>query len=361
MPSSVVKPLGVILEVPDRVFVRPRSAAHQVRTGIGGRLVGARAVEIVELRRERLVDPVRRVALVASAPDGDAGMVAVALDRVGGVRQPAFGVGGREVVAVGGNPEIVPDEDAVLVRQRVEALLRLLTHPVAHHRHVRVAVQPEVRFQPFHGRGTFQRVVEAPVAAQDEDALAVDLDDQRRLLGGRVAGGQVFVGHLTQADALRQPVGLPARGVQQAQGKVVQRRFAVAVGPPEPGIAHRQRGHVGRIGGHDFRFAGCQHGGQAEFHVAQRAFEGDALLSGGEVARLGLHGHLGHGEIGRFGQRGDHARVPERDRPGGAQDDILPDARVAVADGGNPVPALRWERSSARPSCLRLRSPPPRP
>jgi len=35
------------------------------------------------------------------------------------------------------------------------------------------------------------------------------------------------------------------------------------------------------------------------------------------------------------------------------QDDILPDARAAVADGGNPVPTIRAEKSRAIESAVR--------
>ena len=67
----------------------------------------------------------------------------------------------------------------VLVAQVVKDLLGVLAAPVADHREAEVALEAEVGLEPGAAH-PLERLVQAPVAAPADDALAVNLDDKER-------------------------------------------------------------------------------------------------------------------------------------------------------------------------------------
>ena len=103
-------------------------------------------------------------------------------DGVARVAEEERGVVGLEVVVLRGVPEVVPDEQAVLVGEIVEGLFGVLAHPVADDVHVRVALQTEEGLEA-RTRDALEHVFHAGGAAAHGDANAVDADDERGLRG----------------------------------------------------------------------------------------------------------------------------------------------------------------------------------
>ena len=151
--------------------------------GGGAGLVEAGGVELGDHLAEGGVDFGRREALVASAPDGDGGVVAVAQDlvaNVGHVRGQVVRIG---TVAGVGLEELVPEKDAVFVAELVEVLAGGLADPVADHVEVGDLVHVDLGVEAFAG-DALESFVEAPVAAADEDGDAVDGDGEDVEAGG---------------------------------------------------------------------------------------------------------------------------------------------------------------------------------
>ena len=86
-------------------------------------------------------------------------------------------VGGVGAVEGIGLEELVPDEDAVLVAELVEILAGALADPVANQVEVGQLVQANLGVEAL-ARDALHGLVEAPVAAADEDGHAVDGDGQ---------------------------------------------------------------------------------------------------------------------------------------------------------------------------------------
>ncbi len=129
-------------------------------------------------------------------------MIAEARDGVACVGEEERGVVRLDVVVLRGVPEVIPDEQAVLVGEIVEGFFGVLAHPVADDVHMRVALQAEEGFETL-ARDALEHVLHAGGAAADGDAHAVDLDDERGLrgeVGGLVNGGRVFAGGGERGD-----------------------------------------------------------------------------------------------------------------------------------------------------------------
>ncbi len=127
--------------------------------------------------------------------------------------------------------------------------------------------------------------------------------------------------------------------------QVVELGLAVAVGPPQPRVLHQQ-----------LRELSC---GELDDGLAR--LQSDGLVDGDGLdgcvddglhrrARLVRHWHRdielgGCGVV--IGEGRDHLRVAQLEPVRRAQRNRLPDARVAVADGGDPVPALGGDEGGA--------------
>ena len=114
--------------------------------------------------------------------------------------------------------------------------------------------------------------------------------------------------------------------------------IAVADGPPEFGIGEVE-GRVRRGSELDGFGFGCGEGDrQLSLDVAevdaQRAGDGLHFL----IVERGLDGDVGVGGVGERKRGGDERRL-EGDGAGSGEGDVVPDAVVAAADGGDPVPA----------------------
>ena len=186
-------------------MIGPRVAQiHLVRAAC----VIARVVERAHQFRQPFVDRRLRHAFVAPAPHHNRRMMPVAQNRVARVLQEQRRIFGFQVVGLRRFPEIVPHHQSVLVGQRVEALFRVLAHPVADHVHVRVAMQAEVRLQVCRA-DALQHVVHAPVAAARGNAHAVHFDHQvrSRPSATRLAGSTPILQPQAPASAPSYAVG----------------------------------------------------------------------------------------------------------------------------------------------------------
>ena len=150
-------------------------------------------------------------------------------------------IGGIGAVAGIGLEELVPHQDAVLVAQLVEVLAGALAHPVANQVEVGELVHADLGVEPL-ARDALQRLIEAPVAAADEDGHAVDGDGERVGAGNGVAD---FAN--AEADILR--VGDAFAASRSSRCSLYRLLRAVAVRPPQARMIDVQRRRVCRVEG----------------------------------------------------------------------------------------------------------------
>ena len=163
-------------EVPGRGLqaVRPVTADHVV----------GRGADIRQLRMERgdsllqrLLQRRRRITLVAATVERDGGVTADATDDVARVLHEHRLVVGIGSVPGVGQPEVLPDHDAILVAGVIELTVANLSDPVADHVHIHVAVVAHVGIV-FASAVSQVGLREPPVAAQRIHAHAIDKEVQ---------------------------------------------------------------------------------------------------------------------------------------------------------------------------------------
>ena len=242
-PLFAVKGFPAILKVPGvGVGLVRTTAGHQTGLGMGD--VKARSIKRMCRVGHCGIQLFWRVPFIASAIKRERRMVANADDAVVRIRDEHRVVVGVGSVGRVGEPEIVPDEYAVFVAGVEELFLADLADPVADHRHVHLLMQMNGGVVVL-GFITEQGVVHAPVSAVELDVLTVagDLQD---LVGG-------VVGKL--ADAEGDFTGrCGAFGGLGGEREVLQRRIAVAVGPPQRGMTQDQLREVIFVEGDLFAF-----------------------------------------------------------------------------------------------------------
>src|SRR6185437_5705613 len=124
----------------------------------------------------------------------------------------------------------------------------------------------------------------------------------------------------------------------ESDGEVMKCRLAVSVGPPEFRVLHFELGEVGGLEA-DNGFAGIEIDVPGDLHVVEGGGEIARSRSGGRVDERRFDFDICFGVVG-LGKRGDDIEVADGDGSCGGEGDVLPDAGVAIADGGDPVPAL---------------------
>ena len=266
---------------------------------------------------------------VARAPQGDGGMIPVVENLL-----PHIGEGQKDVlrnraVAGIGLEELVPQQQTILVAQIIQIVAGALADPIADDGVVGELVHANHGVQPP-ARDAFHRLVEAPVAPFRDDRDAVD--GQRQVVRARQG-----VGNLANAERNVARVGNRARD-QEAQVQAVEVLGPVAIRPPEPRVLDAQSGRGLRAEGDNARLMRSQ--GDVFFEV-------DALDGAGQNTGLGAIGYVADGrldgQVGGIGARQRQVRgdgwVRQDDRATGRQDHVLPEAGIAVANGGDPVPA----------------------
>src|SRR5581483_4910621 len=149
----------------------------------GTRRVVAGSVQQANEFRQPFVDNGLGHTLVAPAPYGDGRMVAKAKNCVAGVVEKQLRILRFDVVVLSGLPEIIPDEQPVLVGEIVENLFRVLPHPVANDVQVCITVQTEIRLEPL-ARDSLPRIVHSPISTTTGDSHPVDLDYKIRCGAG---------------------------------------------------------------------------------------------------------------------------------------------------------------------------------
>src|ERR1039457_1859141 len=173
---------------------------------------------------DAVVDGLGRVALVAADVDAYRGMAAYAEHVVLNVAQEHGIVVGIGAIPGIGQPEILPDDDAVAVAGFVELVLADLAHPVADHVeiHFRVIAHGGVVFAGAVAQHAF---AEAPTAALGNEAAAVDPHFERAAF--------FAVSELTDARLELFGVGNGVGGGFELQAHVVEIGRAVSGGPPQ--------------------------------------------------------------------------------------------------------------------------------
>ena len=283
------------------------------------------------------VDVGGRIAFVAGTPDSDGGVGAEAEDFFADVGEVAFGVVGVGAVGGVGLEHFVPDEEAVLVAEVVEIVGGGLTDPVAEDGVVGECVHADLGFEAI-AWGAFHGFVDAPVAALGDDGDAVDGE-------GEVVGAGDVVGDFADAEVGVEGIG---GGVLGGAGEVegVEILWAVAVGPPELRVVEVELGEVFWREGEEAGFVGVELEGGVEGGGGEGGGEGGGLVGVGEVVEGG-----GEGEVGAVGARegevGGDEGIFDADGAGLGEVDVLPEADVAVADAGDPVPADGAEEGGA--------------
>ena len=166
--------------------------------------------------RESVIEDRRRVAFVAPAIEADRGVVPDAIDEIGGVLQEHRVV--RWIRSVGGigQPEILPDHDAVAIAGLEESVITDLADPVSDHREAHVAVVAHRRLV-FPGAVQQVRLRKTPVATATDQPPAVDEDFQGTVL--------LRIGELLDAGA--EGLGVGDDGVSQVSLSVGTDRRAV--------------------------------------------------------------------------------------------------------------------------------------
>ncbi len=148
-----------------------------------------------------------------------------------------------------------------------------------------------------------------------------------------------------EGDVLR--VGWWCCLASKLEVQLVEVLRAVAVGPPEARVFDVQ-GVVSLRRSKEmvWRACACELDGPLEGDVFNGAFEDAGLRLVGDVFDRGLDGDIGGVRAGQRQVRGDE-RVFDEHGAGGGEIDLLPDAGVAVANGGEPVPADGGEEGGA--------------
>ena len=139
-------------------------------------------------------------------------MVAVAPDDIGRVGEEECGILGLDLEVLGRCPEVVQDQQAILIRKVVEDVLGVLPEPVADDVQVRLLVQAEVGLEALPA-DALARIIGAPAASAGGDGDAVDPDQQvgRQRWKRRVAHGP---GRLAgERQGLRPAVGRALNGL----------------------------------------------------------------------------------------------------------------------------------------------------
>ena len=297
--------------------------------------VVGRTGDITQLRVERshtlaqpLVEDLGRVALVATTVESQGGMATDARDEVAGVVHEHLIVGRVGAVPRIGEPEVLPDHQSVAVAGLEEGLRSRLSHPVAYHRHIHVAMVADSSVElarPIVEIG----LREAPVASHHHDTLVVDEDLQGRI--------HILVGHL--ADA-RLVAHLVACG---RESRIIEIRFTIAIGPPE---AHRLTAELGEVVGTESHVAALLRGKPNGLLKADRSDPSAHRRCDGTGGIVGdTHDGRHRGQrIGRFEAR-RHIRVADMDIALQREPDVVPDTHLAARRGGDPVPADRGVES----------------
>ena len=150
-------------------------AAHHI-IGRAGDVVHSRML-LLHNAAQGFVDGLGREALVAAAVQADGGMAADALHIIFGIRDKHVGIVGVGTVSGIGQPEVLPDHDAVLVAGVIQFFVTDHAHPVAQHGEVHVGMIG-------HGCLIFAsavvevRFAEAPVSTAADKAPSVDVEVQ---------------------------------------------------------------------------------------------------------------------------------------------------------------------------------------
>ena len=143
-----------------------------------------------------------------------------------------------------------------------------------------------------------------------------------------------LITHLTHAeiDLLR------AQGSSgpEAHLERVQSGLSVAVGPPEPRMVYLELRKLFRLELHN-GFAWFKLYVLRDLHVVEAGCQVAFDRSAGRVGQRRLNLNVRLAAIG-FGQRSNHVQVAHLHDPSRRQRHVLPDAGVAVANTGNPVP-----------------------
>ena len=300
------------------------TAAGNDVIGRGGNVIAERVFAGDECA-QRLVERGRGIAFVAAAPEQKARVVADAQQQVLCVVHEHLLIGRVRSVGGIGQPEILPDQNAVAVGGFIEFFVADHADPVSHQIEVFVAVQlhgtlivgcaiPEIAF------------TEPPVSTTAHQSAAIDPDAERPV--GRVV--------IETADAGIES-GLIAVAGTHRHG--IEVRFSISVGPPEFRLVDGDPGGYGEgcAGGNpdllaerDVTEASFPQGLYREIRVVdQGCAQDDAYLGGVEDGRKAFQGR----EYGRDGG------VEDADGAMSFQPDVVPYAGVASADRGDPVPA----------------------
>lgn len=164
--------------------------------------------------------------------------------------------------------------------------------------------------------------------------IEIDQDAAQRAI---VVKQRQFVGHLTNAEAqllrIRWRAGHFDAGLQG-----VQRRLAIAVGPPQARIGDDQLRSIG--GGELERAATGRHRDVApDAYIAEGQLHRALHCCGSVVAQWHVDFEFRAVMI-RCQLRGDHLRITERHWTCGMQLHVLPQTGIAIAHRRNPVPAF---------------------
>ena len=149
--------------------------------------------ESVNILTQTAVDGFGWETFISTAIETDAGMTTHTAQVVAGIVEEHHIVVGVRTIGGIGEPKVLPDHDAMTIASLVERFVAYLSHPVAYHREVHVAMIP-------HGNVIFARTieqivfVEAPVASQRNETTTIDKDLQ--------AISQTCVAHLAQTSLI---------------------------------------------------------------------------------------------------------------------------------------------------------------
>ena len=126
---------------------------------------------------QSLVDGLRREAFVTTAVQADGGMAADALHIIFGIGDEHVGIIRIGTVGRIGQPEVLPDHNAVLVAGVIQFFVANHTHPVAQHGEVHVGMVGHSCLV-FASAVVKVRFAEAPVTATADKTASVDVEVQ---------------------------------------------------------------------------------------------------------------------------------------------------------------------------------------
>src|ERR1019366_4296052 len=272
---------------------------------------------------DAIVDALGRIALVAAHVDAYRGMAAYAEHVVLNVAQEHGIIVGIGAIPGIGQPEILPDDDAVAVAGFVELVLADLAHPVADHVeiHFRVIAHGGVIFAGAVAQHAF---AEAPTAALGNEAAAVDPHFE--------SAAFLAVSELPHARLELFGVGNGVGGGFELQAHVVEIGRAVSGGPPQLRVDELQ-GVLDAL-----ELGGGEGDGEIEGLGAEASAQGPGDGGGGMILEDYLDLDGGTGGIGER-EGGNDAGIPQGDWAGGVEVNAVPYAGFTAADGGDPIPA----------------------